>query len=160
MHKHTGLPPAHLLRHVFETAPDYATAKHMLCHIPVCVPVIYTLSGIHNGEGCVIERSENSFAVRELHTQNNVTAANHFETHLNAEGYGWMPRAFCKIKSYHRSECMNNLSSEEVNSPMDWFKHPIANPLTRLALKTNAAQGTLSLIGTNGTTPITHVFSL
>lgn len=159
MHKNTGLPPAHLLRHVFETATDYAAAKHMLCHTPICVPVIYTLSGIHEGEGCVIERTENSFAVREL-TAGTVTAANHFESHINAMGYGWMPRAFCNIKSHHRSECMRTLTQEEINDSFQWFKHPIANPLTRLALKTNAATGTLELIGTNGTTPVTTIFSL
>lgn len=159
MHRHDGLPPAHLLRHVFETAPDYEAAKHMLCHMPVCVPVIYTLSGVREGEGCVIERVEDGFAVRELH-HGAVVAANHFETHLNAVGYGWMPRAFCKIKSHHRSECMKTLNQQEINTSFDWFKHPIANPLTRLALKINAAQGTLELIGTNGTTPVTHVFKL
>jgi hypothetical protein len=158
-HRHHGLPPAHLLRLVFETAPDYDGAKHMLCHTPVCVPVIYILSGTKEGEGCVIERLEDSFAVRDMHT-GKVVAANHFETHLNSVGFGWMPRAWGEIKSHHRSECAKNLTENELKQGFDWFKFPIANPLSRLALKANAALGTLELIGTDGTTPITTVFTL
>ncbi len=154
-----ALPPAHLLRHVFETAPDYETAKHMLCEVPIALPVIYILSGVKEGEGCVIERLENDYAVRELH-QGNVTAANHFESYLNSVGHGWLPRSICTVKSHHRSQCAKNLTENEVKQGFDWFKSPIANPLSRLALKANAALGTLELIGTEGDKQITECFVL
>lgn len=154
-----ALPPSHLLRHVFETAPDYATAKRMLCETPVSLPVIYILSGIHADEGCVIERLETSYAVRELHT-GRVVAANHFESHLNGVGHGWLPRAIGTIKSHHRAACASSLSAEEIRNGFAWFKAPIAYSLSRLALKADASLGTLELIGTDGATPITTVFTL
>jgi imidazoleglycerol-phosphate dehydratase len=66
VHKGGGMPPAFLLRQVFETARDYATAKEMLCNAPIAVPVIYTLAGTRPNEGCVIERVEDDFALREI----------------------------------------------------------------------------------------------
>jgi hypothetical protein len=55
-----AIPPDHLLRHVFETARDYAEARQMLQTTPVARPVIYTLVG----ERCIIERSEVSERTR------------------------------------------------------------------------------------------------
>jgi hypothetical protein len=40
------LPPAHLLRQVFEEAQSYAEAVERLCQTPVAVPVIYILAGV------------------------------------------------------------------------------------------------------------------
>jgi hypothetical protein len=53
----TALPPAHLLRKVFETATDFAQAKRMLTETPLCLPALFTLSGVRAEEGCVIERT-------------------------------------------------------------------------------------------------------
>ena len=39
------IPPDHLLREVFETAQDFAEAKHRLETTPIARPVIYTLVG-------------------------------------------------------------------------------------------------------------------
>ncbi|MBI3451963.1 MAG: hypothetical protein HY057_03860 [Rhodospirillales bacterium] len=50
------LPPAHLMRRVFETARDYAEAKAMLAQTPLAMPVLFTLSGVEPAEGCIIER--------------------------------------------------------------------------------------------------------
>ena len=44
--KATALPPAHLLRQAFEQCPTYEAAKSMLASTPVCIPVIYTLTGV------------------------------------------------------------------------------------------------------------------
>jgi len=42
-----GLPPAHLLRRVFETCADYAAAKTMLCDTPLALPTIFLLAGVY-----------------------------------------------------------------------------------------------------------------
>lgn len=41
----TAMPPAHLLRHVFETCRSYGEARQMLCDTPICVPAFFILSG-------------------------------------------------------------------------------------------------------------------
>ena len=61
----TALPPAHLLRQVFERAHTYEEAKRMLVDTPLCLPVLFTLSGSLPGEGCVIERTENAAVVHD-----------------------------------------------------------------------------------------------
>src|SRR6202012_2110269 len=75
--KSAALPPAHLLRRVFETAPDYAAAQDMLCRTPIAVPAIFILSGVAAGEGCVIERTESAFPLRTME-RGRVCAGNHF----------------------------------------------------------------------------------
>jgi hypothetical protein len=55
----------HLLRQVFEQCESYAQAKAMLTTTPVCIPVIYTLTGTAPGEGCIIERREHDAVLHE-----------------------------------------------------------------------------------------------
>jgi hypothetical protein len=52
-----GLPSAHLLRRVFETAPDYAGAVEMLMDpgVAVAMPALVTLSGTSAEEAAVVE---------------------------------------------------------------------------------------------------------
>jgi len=51
------LPAPHLLRQVFETAPDYAAAFTMLMDedVDLAMPALFTLSGTGPDEGCVVE---------------------------------------------------------------------------------------------------------
>jgi hypothetical protein len=151
-----GLPPAHLLRKAFETAKNYDEAKLMLSTEPVSIPVIYTLSGTKEGEGCVIERTEKAFAIREMQN-NRVATANHFESALNGEGHGWMPRA---TSSYVRAVCALNMPADEVSKDFEWFKDPIANDESRLAMVADASSGSFKVIGTAGVKPVTNVFRM
>ena len=156
MFRTTGLPPAHLLRRVFETAPDYATARHMLATTPIALPVIYTLSGINPGEGCVIERTENDGVIRPLE-HDHVCAANHFVPRLNAIGRGWWPRPFRSVKRQHLAD---TVPLNTIDARFDWFRFPVANSHTRLALVAQASNGTCSVMGTHGIRPVTQVWSL
>jgi hypothetical protein len=151
-----ALPPAHLLRKVFETATRYDEAKHMLMYEPISLPVIYTLSGIKAGEGCVIERLENTVALREMSPKGSVSAANHFESHLNGIGHGWMPRA---MVSHDRSCFAESLLPNQIQDDFAWFAYPAANPLSRLAMLANAATGEFQVMGTEGATPVTVIFN-
>ncbi|MGB4101552.1 MAG: hypothetical protein WBK91_06565 [Alphaproteobacteria bacterium] len=152
----TGLPPAHLLRQVFETAPDYATACHMLATTPIALPVIYTLAGINPGAGCVIERTENEGVIRPLE-QGRVCAANHFVTRLHSIGHGWWPRPFRSIKRQHLAD---TLAIDKIGTNFDWFRFPVANSHTRLAFIAQVGKGTFSVMGTEGTKPVTQIWTL
>jgi hypothetical protein len=150
----TGLPAAHLLRHVFETAPDYAAAKRLLSQTPIAVPAIFILAGI--GEGCVIERTEDDAGMREL-DGDRVCASNHFETRLNETAKAWHPRS---KDSPERLACALSLAASEIETGFDWFKPPIANPTSRVVLNACPKTGALALMGVHGETPVTARFSL
>lgn len=142
--KATGMPPPHLLRLVFETAPDFATAERMLTETPVAAPVIYTLSGPKPGQAVVIERVENQAAVTDI-----PAAANHFASDLGASG-SWRARGY---DSAGRRTAATHL---EAPMPLDDLKPPILNPLTRLAV-TVTPRGDLSVAGWDGTAPVTQI---
>jgi hypothetical protein len=148
----TGWPAAHLLRHVFETARDYADAKRLLCETPLAVPAIFILSGVAASEGCVIERGEEDFAVREM-AEGRVCAANHFETRLN--GTRWEARP---IDSPGRAASARALGGAQAG--FDWFRPPIANVNSRLVFNADAGAGALRLAGTDGPRFVTEPFLL
>jgi hypothetical protein len=151
-----GWPPSHLLRYVFENAKNYAEAKKMLSEMRLSIPVIFILSGTKDGEGCVIERTEDKAAIREM-KEGRVLAANHFETHLNGLGHGWMPRATC---SHSRACAASETPLADFNNEFEWFREPIANYVSRLAMTANADTGHFKVIGTAGATPVTKVFRM
>jgi hypothetical protein len=154
VNKSTALPPAHLLRKVFETAPDYQAAKTMLMNEPIAVPTLYILSGTKENEGCVIERTETKAVVREMN-DGKVCASNQFETSLNGDGKEWMIRRKC---SPSRVAAARTLSSQTVDDTFNWFTPPIANKFSKLAIVTDAAAGTLAVIGTEGEKAVTQTF--
>ena len=147
-----GLPPVHLLRSIFETAPDYAAAKQALCETEIGVPAIFLLAGTGDGEGCVIERTETDCAVREM-GETGVSAANHFE----ALPGGWRPRP---IDSAGRAACAQGLTGEHFADEFGWFLHPIANINSRVAFTARPRSGALALMGTAGAIPVTNLFRL
>jgi hypothetical protein len=143
-----GLPPAHLLRQAFETAPDYDTAKRMLCDTTLAVPAIFILAGIRAEEGCVIERTETGFVLRPMQGAR-ICAANHFV----GREQGWRARP---IDSAGRLACAVGLGGAQEG--FSWFTPPIANVNSRLAMNACAANGALSVIGTSGAAPVTEIF--
>jgi hypothetical protein len=153
--KQTALPPSHLLRYVFENAKDYEEAKKMLATTPLSIPVLYILTGTKEGEGCIIERTEDKAAIREM-KDGRVATANHFESHLNGLGHGWMPRA---NNSHDRAACADVVPLADFAKGFAWFRDPIANNLSRLAMTANAATGSFMVMGTEGVKPVTNVFS-
>ena len=149
-----ALPPSHLLRRVFETTRDYAAAHSLLCMTPLAVPAIFTLSGTRASEGCVIERTENSYTVRPL-AGSRVCATNQFETPPADGGDGWRPRPLDSQARY--AQAMALPGREEGFS---WFIPPIANRNSRLVMTAHAARGTLTVLGTAGESPVTEIFEL
>lgn len=151
-----ALPPAHLLREVFENALDYGEAKERLSRTPVALPAIYILAGPRAGKGCVIERTEHDHAVRPLEGDR-VCASNQFDTHLNLAGHGWRPRP---IDSAGRVRLACATPPAALDREFGWFEPPIANAHTRLAMTACAATGELSVFGTRGRERVTETLSI
>lgn len=141
-----GLPPAHLLRRVFETAPDYAAALATLRDAPVTTPAIFTLAGTRPGETAVIERTERAAAV-----SSRPVAANHFEA--VASRARWRPRG---VDSHGRAAQIAALGSPP---PVEAIAPPMLNALTRLALALDGT-GALAVAGYEGERRVTRARQL
>ncbi len=148
-----GMPPAHLLRKVFEEAPDYATAKTWLSETPVCVPCIFILAGVREGEGVIIERLEHEAHLRELGSHDRVTIANHFMGTFAEQDKGWRPREIDSAGRQAQSEALDNAGLSR--SDFDWIAYPMRNAMTRLMLKANAHTGEILAQGYEKAGPVT-----
>lgn len=153
-----GLPPAHLLRLVFEKARNGEEALEMLMNVRVALPVIYTLTGVNPGQGCVIERLEDSARVFTLDQSPQITTANHFNSNFHFRGYGWRPRATHSYERLAQSCCICDVDLEASN--FDWLTEPIINEETRLILVADAKTGRLQVQGMEGAQKMTEVFHL
>ncbi len=148
-----ALPAVHLLRQVFETARDYAAAKTMLCQRPLAVPIIFSLTGTKAGEGCIIERTEEGHAVREMGT-GRACASNQFESQLGEFTDGWRARPLDSAGRYAQAQTLR------PGPGISWFVPPIANVNSRLVMTANAVTGAIRVMGTDGATPVTEIFEL
>ncbi len=156
--RETGIPPAHLLRQVFDSAASYDDAKLMLTKTPVTVPVIFTLAGVEFGQGCVIERLENSAEVFDLSAEMRVTTANHFNSRFSFTGPGWRPREIDSAGRYRQSCTLSGHDLEQTD--FRWLQSPIINPNTRLCITADAATGRLTVQGYEGSNPVTEIFNV
>lgn len=144
--RQSGILPAHLLRQVFETAPDYETARQMLAQTPVAAPVIFTLTGTVPGEACTIERTEKNWAITEV-----PAAANHFTSELSTTA-SWRSRG--EDSEGRRAAIL----AADVAPALDDLAPPVLNTLTRLAV-TATAEGGLAVAGYEGDRRVTAVTS-
>lgn len=138
-----ALPPAHLLRQVFEEEPDFAGAVRRLSETPICLPAIFTICGVVPGEGAVIERRETKAIVyRGEHC-----AANAWQTS------GWRGRARGKDNAGRLAQ-MRRLDSDGSLS-LGWLRAPVFNATTRLVMVAEAASGHLLAQGYEAEGPAT-----
>ncbi|MGF1447460.1 MAG: hypothetical protein ACFBRM_14855 [Pikeienuella sp.] len=138
-----GMPPAHLLRRVFEEAQDFATARAMLRETPITAPAIFTLAGTKPEDRLAIERTETAAAERDR-----PLAANGFDGMGPAAG--WRSRG---IDSAARQAQALRLAAPP---PLDAPPPPILNPLTRLVTTLDAGGG-LAVAGFEGLTRVTRI---
>lgn len=124
------LTAAHLLRRVFEEAPDFATAKRMLTQTPITLPTIYTLAGIAADETCVIERLPEACHVIEGPA---VAAANAWQS----PAWSGHPRG----EDNERRREMLNHAAPSLDSGFAWLQPPVLNRWTRLVFAAEAASG-------------------
>ncbi len=142
------LPPAHLLRRVFDTCATYAEARAMLSTTPLCLPAIFTLSGTAEDEGCVIERTENQTHVREAPA----CAANHWQSfHRPGRSRG--------AESEKRAHRLREIQRRAPDG-FAWLSAPILNATTRVAVVANAKRGVLWVQGFEADGPATAPLTL
>lgn len=143
-----GLPPVHLLRQVFERCRTYGEAKAMLSEAPLCAPAFFTLSGVSDGEGCVIERTEDASRLHEAPA----TITNHWlDFSIPGHDRGKQTEA--------RRACMQGLVASAADD-FSWLVEPILNPTTRVAAVANAAAGYLHVQGWEEDGPATLPLTL
>lgn len=143
-----ALPPAHLLRQVFEQAGNYAEAKRRLIETPIALPAIFLLAGTHQGDGCVIERSEDTAYVLEAP----ICAANHWQRAPH--------RARPRGDGSHDRAAALAASLAAAGADLAWFEPPIRNPASRLVMLAEPASGSLFAQGIEAEAPATEALRL
>ncbi len=143
-----ALPPAHLLRRVFEQARDYEQARRMLAQTPLCVPAIFTLCGLGAGEGAIIERRETDVRIHD----GGLCAANHWQ----AADWSGRERGG---NSAERAAMLAGIEGD-VALDLDWLRAPILNEGTRLAVVADPAAGRLLARGYEADGPATKTLEL
>ena len=156
--KESGLPPSHLLRRVFEQAQNYTEAKRLLTETPIAIPAIFTLTGVMQGEGSVIERLEHSAQVMELGAGQQLATSNHFNGDFAGEGKGWRPREIDSHGRYKQSCTIHGYDLSARN--FDWLRAPIININTRLCVIADAATRRVTVQGFEGAVSVTDIFDL
>lgn len=131
------MPPMHLLRRIFEEAPDFATARDLMERIPLAAETIFTLTGLSPAETCVIERRPEAFVTQT----GPVAAANDW---TNAPG--WNNGMASESDSPSRRLAIASHAGRAM-APFAWVEPPLRNAITRLAVEANARQGSLRVRG-------------
>lgn len=140
--------PAHLLRHVFETASSFSEARDLLTSEPISTPAIFLLAGLEPDEIVVIERMELEARVFE---GTNV-AANHWQAH----GWHGLPRG---ERSADRAAMMHRVSPS-FDLEFSWLISPIFNARTRLAAVCDAKEGRIIAQGFEASSAATEALDL
>lgn len=144
------IPPDQLLRSAFEECASFADARRRLETTPIARPVIYTLAGVHPGDICVIERTEDGYATRTTST----CAANDWLDGIK----GWEGRVGADVvmtcsgaeaakASRRRREALAAWAGSFARDSLHWVTAPVLNRFTRLAVEMCAGTGTLRVAG-------------
>lgn len=131
-----GLPPAHLLRRVFDTCRTYAEAKAMLAETPIAVGAFFSLAGTKPCEGVVVERTPDMTMIHA----SPVAVANDW---IGIVRPG-RPRG---QHSRERRDLLARVAGDTGDDGFAWLLPPVLNPTTRIAAVADAADGTLVVRG-------------
>lgn len=143
-----GLPPAHLMRRIFENCANYAAAKAALIETPIATPAIFLLSGPERGEGCVIERLETRSFVHEQPA----VATNH-----------WMSPGLSGRERGEDSQARQAMMAgrqADAGEDLAWLEAPLLNETTRLVMIAEPATGRLTVQGFESHGPATRILRL
>lgn len=146
----TALPPAHLLRQVFEECADYGATRQRLIETPIALPAIFILAGIAPSECSIIERIEDDAAIHD----GPGTWANDWQT--ARFGRNWTARGH---DNPGRCAGLAGLA-EHPATGFGWMAPPVLNRDTRLAVQANAATAELAVLGIEQERPATRNFLL
>lgn len=147
-----SLPPAHLLRLVFEQAADFAAAKRMLAETPLVLPALFVLSGVGRDEGALIERLENDAIVHD----GPVACANYWRN----PSWGGRARGRNNVARRAAMATIFQQWPDGLDAGFDWLARPVMNSKTRLAVSAHAASGAFAVRGYEHEAPATSLFTL
>ena len=146
------LPPAHVVRQVFETCKDFDAAVEMLASTPIAMPALISIAGVKEGEGCILEHLGT-----EVRRHDGLQAVANDWITPEADG----DKARGKENAQRRGDMLHFCEiAGEDQDVFDWVTPPIHNKDTRLASVMNPATGALHLVGYEVDGPATEVFSL
>ncbi len=128
------LSPSHLLRRVFETAPDAATAEALLRDTPLASGAIFVLAGA-DGRAQVIERSPDAAAS----PPGPAAAANAWRTP------GW--RGGARGEDNEGRLRMVAALAPSLADPAGWLRAPVLNGRTRLLFVADPVSGAFAAQG-------------
>lgn len=134
-----AMPSSHLLRLVFDSAPDYETALLMLREVPIARPTLFTLAGILPGQTCLVERSMTETRVH----RGAVTVANDWQEGIP----GWHPRGGGPTAPADNRARRDHLAAADAVGGFGWVAEPVLCRRTRLAVAMSAAGGELGVLG-------------
>ncbi len=143
------MPPDQLLREVFETASDYASARQRLETAPIARPVIYTLAGCKPGERCVIERTIDGFNTRTEETgaaNDWLVRVKRWEGRIGANIMLTASREEAAFRSCERRDALAAWT-QPFAGEFGWVSPPVLNLYTRIATEMCPARGIMRVIG-------------
>ena len=137
-----GMPPLHLLRHVFETAATFSQALDLLETVELARPVLFTLVGSESDEIAVIERRERDATV--------YLGAGSVANDWRKSKTGWEPRP-CALEDRRLDSVTRRATIEHAVSsslaPFSWVVPPVRNWNTRVVVEMNAGEGWIRALG-------------
>lgn len=148
-----ALPPALLLRRAFDTCSSFAEACACLASTPVCLPVIYAVTGPEPSDAAVIERLPQDARVHRPGEARALSVTNHW---LNGDFPG-VPRSYAThARLVDMRAWLERSGGRADPEPGSWLQPPIRNARTRLAMEMDAASGDLWLQGWGRDRPVTQ----
>jgi hypothetical protein len=141
-------PASHLLRRVFETAPDCQVARKMLTSSPIAAGAIFTLAGLAPDETYVIERRSDDAHVIE----GPAVAVNEWRSP------GWKGHARGEANSARHA--IMAAARMEMGDSFPWLRPPVLNDRTRLAFVADASTGAFAAQGWEKGGPATAILRM
>jgi hypothetical protein len=137
-----GMPPLHLLRHVFETAATFSQALESLETVELARTRAIHTRGSESDEIAVIERRERDATV--------YVGAGSVANDWRESQMGWEPRP-CALEDRRLDNVTRRSTIERAVSsspaPFSWVVPPVRNWNTRVAVEMNAGEGWIRALG-------------
>jgi len=149
------VPGSHLLRRVFERAPDYASAVEMLADesVELAVPALFTLAGSEDDEGCVVEAFGNQRRVHRAASAKdgvlgvaNQWLSSDLEGKARNHAVGTGPTMTAEENNRARRTMVAELQRESFQGAAD-LPEPVLNSHTVMVVVANAQRGEMMVEG-------------
>ena len=145
------IPPALLLRSVFDECRTFAQARTRLIETPICIGAFFTLVGAAAGESVVIERTCRGAVAHDR--------PGAITNHWLSPGISSQSRSCCTIERL--AAIRRHQAVRTPEAPLfSWLVPPILNNTTRVALEAVPATGALWVRGYEPEGQVTQTASL